>query len=584
MMNQTGCSDRRCAFQLKRPDRFPIFDIGCQFTGEVDEQLPDCSDELIEHKGKTYCPFHLPGDYWEKNERDKHLLGRTISEKIIDLAKKFQSDEWDYSLDLTGIVFPSDVRFEDVSFASVIFKGCEFLDHVTFKNCQFKYYAHFDCVKFHDHVNIYDCIFENELVFSNALFLNFFRINRSNTREIRAHNSKFLEDSYFSDFSVSDKFDLSLSEFSKSLSITRVKSINEILLIAAELSQGISIQDCHSAHVHLTKAKIFGRLNFVSQEFASLSLRDATFGDARDLSCAAPEKQSRRIGPPDWAQDPRFSLFESRASLCFDQATVNADADFSASYSEGQRPEAIFPKVSFKDATFLGSVSFNNRTFGDDTSFQAATFERAPSFHNSTLHQGTSFYRAQFHDYKRIKRLPLEERIHEAEMATRAFRTLKLASESVRARQEQARFFAEEEQRNRLDPDTSRFVVFSSWLYEVLSDYGRNFIRPALLWLITQVIFFFSYLAVLTKFNHSWLDLRIIIRLTFQQIFRPFQFLDLRIASHLSLKETYLRELSTDVDSMPVFLLAAMGMGQAILSVAFLALFLLALRRRFKID
>ena len=583
MASEFNSSARRCAFKLKRPDRFPIIDIGCQFTGDVDEQLPNCSEELIEYEGQVWCPFHLPSSYWKDNKPEQYLLGQQISDRIIDLAKSFTSNDVSYSLDLTGIVFPGEIRFQNISFGSVIFRKCEFLSHVTFKDCSFKYYTHFDYAKFLEQVSFYDCRFENELWFSKAEFRGHLRIDKTKTAEIRALDATFFDAAWFANFSISDRFDLSSSKFVKGLGFCRLESVREIMLIGAEISNGLTIHECPSVRANLAKAKLLGQVDFARQEFSSLSLHDATFGDALDLSISSPDRDARWEGPPDWANDPNLSFHQSRASLCFDRVKIKETADFSASHSVGQKPEAIFPKISFKGAKFLGDVVFENRTFGSMTNFQGAEFNHAPSFHNCALHQATSFYRAKFLDHKRIKNLKLARRTDEAEIATRAFRTLKLASESARARQEQARFFAEEERRNRLDPDTPMLAILASWLYQITSDYGRSFLRPALWWLAAQIIFFFVYVKILTKDTPTHSDLVVVMHLTLQQIFRPFEFFSLR-AEPCELTGTYLEQLSTDVCEVPIRALAYLGAFQSILGVSLLALFLLAIRRRFKLD
>lgn len=129
-----------------------------------------------------------------------------------------------------------------------------------------------------------------------------------------------------------------------------------------------------------------------------------------------------------------------------------------------------FKFVSFKNSHFSQGVSFQNRHFSETTDFSGCRFLKAPQFHGARLHQDTNFAGSKFPDTS-------------SEYAAPAYRTLKLAMEDVRAREEEANFYALEQKSLRNRQDTAMDVKITSWLYEAFSGYGRNFMLP-LIWLL----------------------------------------------------------------------------------------------------
>lgn len=112
--------------------------------------------------------------------------------------------------------------------------------------------------------------------------------------------------------------------------------------------------------------------------------------------------------------------------------------------------------VNFDGATFLNGADFSNASFRGQASFQRvatsggilnfsnARFERAPVFHETKLPQGSAFDRTTFPiKYRRLSQA-------EVEQETRAFRTLKQAAASYRGQQDEAEFFALEQNARRI--------------------------------------------------------------------------------------------------------------------------------------
>jgi uncharacterized protein YjbI with pentapeptide repeats len=104
----------------------------------------------------------------------------------------------------------------------------------------------------------------------------------------------------------------------------------------------------------------------------------------------------------------------------------------------GLSPE-IFKSISFAGANFTDRVDFSGRTFEGHTSFGCINaywptkFGKAPLFHNCKLHQDTTFDSAEFPE-------PSSDPV-ENDIATRAYRTLKLAFSQHQAIREEQLFF-----------------------------------------------------------------------------------------------------------------------------------------------
>jgi hypothetical protein len=254
------------------------------------------------------------------------------------------------------------------------------------------------------------------------------------------------------------------------------------------------------------------------------------------------------------------AIFQSNAN--FDGGIVRGDADFSCEASPKVKTEAS-PEVEIKDADafrwvsfagmeFHGEVKFTNRRFLDKTSFKGTVFHKAPEFHNCVLHEDTDFSDPDFRDTK-------------SDHAARAYRTLKLAMERVRARQEEAGFYALEQKSLCEQENTPWWVKRLSELYEITSDYGRSASRPFWLWLTVQAAFFGVYWGCPES---PVVAGRVpeVLRFTFAQVARPFMALSPGSSSD-------------DGVSAGIALLTGL---HSFLSLSLLALLLLALRWRFR--
>lgn len=221
----------------------------------------------------------------------------------------------------------------------------------------------------------------------------------------------------------------------------------------------------------------------------------------------------------------------------------------------------------FKNARFLGHAIFNDRTFTLGPDFENAQFSIAPWFYNSTFHQSVNFDGAKFRDpgYS---------------TADHSYRALKLAMEKLGARDEQAMFFALEQQARARKSITPKSIKFFSHLYGLTSDYGQSFVRP-LLWLSLAAIFFgFIYtINLLFLKSDQSLSFYFIANFTLEQLTRPFliwapdSLVKLGISSNPTIEPTG-AELTLKIFSTL----------HTLISIGLFTLTLLALRRRFKLD
>lgn len=218
-----------------------------------------------------------------------------------------------------------------------------------------------------------------------------------------------------------------------------------------------------------------------------------------------------------------------------------------------------FDWVSFSHSEFRSFVTFENRVFKRQTDFSHCKFHSAPEFHGCMMHQDTNFDSTNFLDTS-------------SDHAARAYRTLKLAMENVRARQEEADFFALEQKSLRGHNNIQIMIKVTSWLYEIFSDYGRNVFRPGLVLIASWLYFFALYAGVLRSAGDKEGLLGKSITLAVKQVVRPFWIW------------FEANEKISDATLTSVYLIKFFATIQSILSIVLIALFLLALRRQFKMD
>ena len=285
-----------------------------------------------------------------------------------------------------------------------------------------------------------------------------------------------------------------------------------------------------------------------------------------------------------------FSDATFSGSANFDDAKFGDQASFNGAKFLGEATFSVrdvdkantkFQRINFSKAEFHGPCSFENRNFTANASFNDAEFHDLVKFHGCTFHQGMSFHDTKF--YKTHGGYDAEgfENDAETEKLERSYRTLKLGMETLRARNEEAMFFAKEMECRRNRSDIGLFEHFVAFSYEKLSNYGQSILKP-LVWLtgFTALMWCVYYvtgektltdlvLDVISGKVESWE----IAKFTIGQMFRPFF-----VWSATS------GDKAIDLVRYNPFLIPLLASLQSLATLSLLALFLLALRRRFKMD
>ena len=507
--------------------RYKIFirdeERGCQFVSETD--FITLGDDT------TWCRFHLPmrdaaGNDSPKAGWDGSKI-KQFNQAVFDIidAAIDAGDEADHAADLSGVVFPGDVKFsrydKERPFPRVGFRGVVFSETANFREAAFSEYADFREAAFSGPADFSEAAFSRIAYFSEAAF----------SRKAYFSEAAFSGDAYFGEAAFSGDANFREAAFSG------------FTYFRAAVFSGTA---------YFRKAAFSGTTNFSEAAFSgNADFGETVFSGIADFSGAAeaPGGGGRRYdlrltGTPD----------EDSAWQAEGEAVLPATPS-----------RSTFQRISFSGATFGGAADFNNRRFTDTTSFRGATFERAPKFHNAVLHQDTDFEEANFRDVR-------------SEDAERNYRTLKLAMETVRSRREEALFFALEQRSLRNQTTTPWMGKFVSGLYDWAAEYGLSFARP--LWRILQLFpgFLLSYWVLFGYFSKDQgpplgrgADIFIF---GLQQIFRPFEIWSWRYEIAEPLR-------TLGIDELPLLIKLAATV-ETLVTYGLLTLFLLALRKRFR--
>ena len=567
----------------------------CQF--EIQE------NELMEVDGKQWCPFHAPLKDQTGNPTEKgKWLGIQIhafNAQILELSQNALKGS--VELNLSGVIFPGDIIFQNTEFPNVNFSYAKFKGDVDFSGAKFSgsfvNFRHvrflasnpkfidgkanfrgvefpeadfFDTRFYHGHADFRDAKFTKGADFRNAEFKEYADFSGNTIFEVSA------------DFRET-KFKGRLANFSGARFIDSGTSFRgaEFTEVNFSRAQFIS-KDADSRDAELKRNVDFPNAEFsrLLPKFSDVDFQDARFGWKSDFSHTIFSGLSANFyGAKFTNQDTLFSHARFKRSanfqntqfsgrVNFEKARFKATADFT-SPGNNDDVDTFQGEVDFEGTEFLDEVNFNNRNFQQATDFRDSTFHKAPRFHGCLLHQETDFTDSRFLDTT-------------SPGSAMAYRTLKLDMEEKRARQEQLRFYALE-MKSRRHAEKRKLVKFLSWLYEKTSDYGQSVSRP-LLWLgglllvfaIIYRSFFVALLIDCLKNTEIWL---LSLRFSVEQIISPFSTFNLSSLFQLLGKD------APNISLSPIclLLLRLIAALQSFLSLVLLLLSVLAARWRFKI-
>jgi len=302
---------------------------------------------------------------------------------------------------------------------------------------------------------------------------------------------------------------------------------------------------CNATFAGTTFSK---RASFRHSQFDNkISFSQATFMDEADFSPVVCHNRADFIAT-------RF-----RGDVEFQDSIFHDEADFALGPLRGIEsdgtPIGSFRRANFSRVMFRGLAIFTDRVFLDSTRFRDAVFSYAPQFHNGKLHPHTDFH-AKFLDRR-------------SQEAVSAYRWLKSAMGQNRARGEEALFYAFEQEALRAQPETPRSVKLFSWSYSIISRYGSSLMRPLFCLFATTALFMVVYMAIaLASPNASFRDVGFF---ALEQVIRPF-----------SLWSRGYDVSGSDWVAKNLSILRVLSLLQGLLSLSFVALFLLALRWQFK--
>lgn len=224
----------------------------------------------------------------------------------------------------------------------------------------------------------------------------------------------------------------------------------------------------------------------------------------------------------------------------------------------------IIQGIIFDRAKFYQYADFTNRIFMSYTSFDSCQFYCVPDFRGTVFHSDTRFDNAQFFDL-------------EASEAEPAYRALKLAMENNRDRIEQLKFSTLELDSRIRRQNTLNREKLLLWIYKIIGNYGNDWLRPFASAILIFIIFNFIYAMILymlsTYNNFSIMEfVPQIISFTLDQTVSPLRASEnSRILSHLG------------VSGFPLALKIA-AVLHSIINAILLAVLIIALRRRYRID
>ncbi len=293
-------------------------------------------------------------------------------------------------------------------------------------------------------------------------------------------------------------------------------------------------------------AKFINRVIFYKSNFFKVSnFSDALFDEGVDF-------QHNGFGG-----NAIFKGAQFRGEADFRDARFLKEANFRGESKEGAD---TLPQARFGLAEFAGPTHFDNRKFTGAASFKETKFlGTAPTFHRCTLHQDTDFTGAVFAD--------------RSGDAAPAYRTLKLAMEDMRARDEEAMFHALELECRRKRSDTPATAKVFSYLYDWGSNYGLSLAHPVFWLAAFNFLFWMFYMTISVDMDAR--DGVGALSFALEQLVRPF------FIWSSEYSRTVGGWVGKALSVMPLGL-RVLATAQSLISFGLIALLGLAMRRRFR--
>lgn len=201
-------------------------------------------------------------------------------------------------------------------------------------------------------------------------------------------------------------------------------------------------------------------------------------------------------------EDAEFRAAAFSGSTWFDKAEFSKYVRFdSATFSEDARFDSVTfsGDVQFAQARFEGYTSFERADFRQTARFTAVHAERAFTLVRASFEQVPGFVQAHFAEAPRLDSLIIPEirglwncrprRGNRDESTAAMYRALKRLAIQAHDHTRELDFFASE-----LKASRGFTLSAARFLYELFSDFGRSMVRPLVWWGLSAAIFAFGYL------------------------------------------------------------------------------------------
>ncbi|MSP43919.1 MAG: pentapeptide repeat-containing protein [Alphaproteobacteria bacterium] len=493
----------------------------CQEVHGFPCQFPDAPAEFP-FVDKDWCRFHLPlmdavGNpspkaEWKVRLKDWQNFEREILKRLstslplddkqdgrADFRKVAFPDDFsitnllgektnrEYYANFSGVTFGINADFSNVHFgAPGVFAGGIFGCGTRFVNTNFANDADFGGVTFEGNVDFLNANFRNTANFSKTIFKGNANFSRT----------KFADDANFS-----------RATFDRVAHFDKANFGNNANFDGAIFEFMANFWDARFGNM-----AVFNRATFMSTahfNYATLG-RELSFEETT-FSCKV-----------------NFHNASFEDLVFFRRTKFHSDADFSTAKAGDSKFN--FQQIRFTKAIFKDQAIFENRQFQASAWFDEVIFHGLPNFHGCAFHQGMSFHKTRFLKTKGAYDQEGFENDTATEALERAYRTLKLGMETLRARNEEAMFFALEMECRRNRSDIGLFERFAAFAYKHLSNYGQSIHKP-LVWLIgftalMWCVYYVTGAKTLTDLVLDTVSGKVesweITKFTLEQIFRPF--------------------------------------------------------------
>lgn len=247
----------------------------------------------------------------------------------------------------------------------------------------------------------------------------------------------------------------------------------------------------------------------------------------------------------------------------FRNARFEMAVDFSAGVA-GEGSPSFSRRSYFNGVRFKGAVRFNNRGFKDIASFVGVIFEKAPDFDKCYFHRGSTF--------TGVKALEVNANVEGL------YRGLRQHMRNLGARIEEGTFFAMEQRCRRKAMrgwNVFRWPTLAlSWLYDFTAAYGESIWRPLITLLILVGLTWLGFEAVARYAAGVEIPSGRLIGFAFEQIVRPFFVWQIGEGSQRA-------HWACPLVAAAPAAMKGLGTFLTVVGLGYLAIFLIALRRRF---